>query len=101
MEEPGDAEEPDDAGEPDNAGEPDDAEEPDDVEEPDDTEVPEIPEDPQIPNDLGTPDNPEPSPPAILPAERATPPEAARAVGAVLLLEPEDDVCLLYTSRCV
>ena len=92
MEEPGDAEEPDDAGEPDNAGEPDDAEEPDDVEEPDDTEVPEIPEDPQIPNDLGTPDNPEPSPPAILPAERATPPEAARAVGAVLLLEPEDDV---------
>ena len=65
---------------------------PDDAEEPDDTEVPEIPEDPQIPNDLGTPDNPEPSPPAILPAERATPPEAARAVGAVLLLEPEDDV---------
>ena len=65
---------------------------PDDAEEPDDTEVPEIPEDPQIPSDLGTPDNPEPSPPAILPAERATPPEAARAVGAVLLLEPEDDV---------
>ena len=92
VEEPDDAGEPGDAEEPDDAGEPGDVEEPDDAEVPDDTEVPEIPEDPQIPNDLGTPDNPEPSPPAILPAERATPPEAARVVGAVLLLEPEDDV---------
>lgn len=95
---PDEAEEPDDAGEPGDVEEPDDAEEPgnagdsDDAEVPDDTEVPEIPEDPQIPSDLGTPDNPEPSPPAILPAERATPPGAARAVGALLLLEPEDDV---------
>ena len=86
TETPGNAEDPDDAGEPADAEDPDDAGEPADAEEPDDTEVPDIP------NDLGTPDNPEPSPPASLPAERATPPEAARAVGAVLLLEPEDDV---------
>ena len=98
AEEPGDAEAPDDAKEPDDAGEPGDAEEPDDVGEPgnagdsDDAEVPGDTEVPEIPSDLGIPDNPEPSPPAILPAERATPPEAARAVGAVLLLEPEDDV---------
>ena len=92
TETPGNAEVPDEAEEPDDAEEPGNAGDSDDAEVPDDTEVPEIPEDPQIPNDLGTPDNPEPSPPATLPAERATPPEAARAVGALLLLEPEDDV---------